>query len=140
MIDGFGVHSDTAVGDGELDVGAAGGLEESGRDVDGGGALGCGGCVDGVACVDEEVGDDLVELGAVGEDGGRSGGGIEFECDILPDEAAVDPEGTFDLFVHVDRDGANDLFTAEHEELLGEGLGAVGGLEDFVDLVLLGIE
>lgn len=140
MIDGFGGHSDAAVGDGELDMGAVGGLEESGRDLNRGGSRGCRGCVDGVACVDEEVGDDLVELGAVGEDGGRSWGGIEFELDILSDEASVDSEGAFNLFVHVDRDWADDLFTAEHEELLGEGLGAVGGLEDFVDLVFLAIE
>jgi hypothetical protein len=138
MFDGIGIYSDAAIGDRELDMRAAGGLEEPGGYMEESGAREFGRCVDGIPCVDEEVDDDLVELGAVGEDGSGSGGGGELELDIFSYEAPVDTERAFDLFVHIERDGADDLLPAEHEELLSEGPGAVGGLEDFLDLVFLG--
>ena len=138
--DGVGVHAAAIVADGEAGIcaGDAAGIfgAEGFVDADGLGADGDGAAVGhGVARIDAEVGEDLVDLGRIHLDGDGDGGGEPFEVDVFADEAAEHVDGTGDGVVEVEDAGHDGLLASEGEELAGQFGGAFGGLLDFAHAI-----
>ena len=135
------VHADAVVADGDEDVftGFEGAIAGAGLVVNGDvagldGELAAAG--HGVAGIDDEVHDDLLDLAGIGVDIAERGivGGGEF--DVLADEAAQHFIHAGDDFVQLNDAGLEDLLAAEGEQLAGERGGAAGGFLDLLDMLL----
>ncbi len=91
----------------------------------------------GVAGVDREVEEHLLELARVDEDDRRGRFEARAQLDVLADQAAQHLlEARHDL-VQVDDAGLQHLAAAEGEELARERLGAVAGGDHLLDLARL---
>ena len=93
----------------------------------------------GLAGVDGEVDDDLLDLDGIGVDGAQFIGGAEVEADILAEETGQDPDHVFEEEVEVEVSGLKYAAAAEGEQLRGEGGGAFCGLADFGEVGICGV-
>src|SRR5580700_7058392 len=80
----------------------------------------------GVAGVDGEIEEDLLELAGVGFDAAEGIAEAQAELDVFTNQAAEELAHVGDEFVEVEDLGLKDLHAAEGEHLAGEGSGAVG--------------
>ena len=138
MLAGFLVHAGAVVCDGHHDAGAGSGAAGSAGLAD----LKVGGCDlkaaavrHGVARIDEQVHDHLLDLFGIGQDTAQMGIERGGEGDVFADEAAEHAFGIADGGIEVERTGLDDLLAAEGEELAGEGGCAFAGLADFLGAV-----
>ena len=83
----------------------------------------------GVAGVDGEVHDDLIDLAGIGVDGAEGGAGNHDEIDVFADHAGEHFQVFGDDLVEVENLGGEHLLAAEGEELAGERGGAAAALE-----------
>ena len=93
----------------------------------------------GIAGVDGQVEDDLLDLARVGfhpaQVGAKEGG----QLDVFADQSPQHLLGIRHHRVKVEDLGLHDLLAAEGQELLSERGGAVGGLLDFLDVAAQGV-
>ena len=85
----------------------------------------------GVAGVDGQVDDGLLQVVGVGANGIERIGQAQLEFDILADQAAEHFFGAGDDVVDIDHGGLHHLAAAEGQQLAGDGSGAVGGFKGF---------
>src|SRR5262249_17468787 len=87
----------------------------------------------GVAGVDHQVHEDLLDLAGVGADGAKVGGQHQAEIDVFADEAPEHAAQAGDELVEIEHAGLQDLAAAEGEELRGQGGGPFAGLHNLFD-------
>ena len=86
----------------------------------------------GVASVEREVHDDLIDIAGVGKNRRQVGRELHVERDVFADEPAQHGDGLLDDFVERERPALDDLFAAVGEQLAGQGGGALRGALDLV--------
>ena len=137
---GVGVHADAAVGDAEQDVRArhhgwmlAGVrfVEDDVARLDGEAAA----VGHGVARVDGEVQDHLLELARVGAHGGEIGSERGGELNVLADQPPQHRLQVGDDGIELEQLGREHLAAAVGEQLPGEVGGAGGGFADLLEIV-----
>ena len=84
----------------------------------------------GVAGIDGQVHDDLLDHAGVRLHQGQFGRRIEFERDGLAEHALEHLGQVADHLAQVERLGLHDVLAAEHEQLPGQARGAFGGKVD----------
>src|ERR1700730_659808 len=93
----------------------------------------------GVAGVDGEIEEDLLELAGVGFDAAEGIAEAQAEFDVLADQAAEELAHIGDKFVEVEDLWLKDLHAAECEHLAGEGSGTVGRFANLLATAVEGI-
>ena len=133
-IAGFRVHADAGIGDGKDGIGtgddvgieAAVGIVEDGHFGFNGEATAVG---HGVACVEAEVHENLLDLGGVGLDRLKMGGG-EFHFDVFVDDLVEETGEAVEGSIQIDGAGLKGLAASEGEKFARKRSGAVGLLAD----------
>ena len=91
---------------------------------------------DGVAGVDAQVGQDLVDLGGVHLDRPQVRSGQPGQIDVLADEPPQHLEHARHGLVQVEHLRGDGLLAGKGQQLPGEVGGALGGLADFLEIVM----
>ena len=94
--------------------------------------------MDRVACIDQQVADDLVNLLWIGEDRRGLPARNELERDVLPEEASIHVDRRPGLLREIRGHRADQLLATEREQLLGEALRAAGCVQHLAEQLLLG--
>ena len=89
---------------------------------------------DGVAGVDAEIGQDLVELGGVHLDRGQVGAWLPVKLDALADQAPEHLEHALDRGVDVEHLGHDRLLAGKRQQLAGQVGRTLGGLADLLQV------
>src|SRR5437899_5306690 len=93
----------------------------------------------GVAGVDCEIEEDLLELARIGFDAAEGIAEAQAEFDVFPNQAAKKLAHVRDEFVEIEDFGLKDLHAAESEHLAGKGSGAVGSFANLLRAAVEGI-
>ena len=87
----------------------------------------------GVARIDRQVEQDLLDHAQIGLDGGQAGGKIHLQGDVLAQDAAEHLGNIVDNFIQIHHLGMEFLFAAEGHQLAGQRAGPLAGLDDFLE-------
>ncbi len=91
---------------------------------------------DGVACIDDQVGQDLVDLAGIGAHAPEVGAEVEDELDLLRDQPAQHLPRVAEELVQVEHPRLDRLPAREGQELAHQVGGALGGDQDLVEIHL----
>jgi hypothetical protein len=89
----------------------------------------------GVACVDDQIHEDLLELSCIGNDCRPGRRQLRYELDVLADQTTQHLARLDDEAVHVEKRWLEDLLAAKGEQLAREPVRPLGRVEDLVDVL-----